>query len=78
MHGAKDEDVKPKNLILLEQAVHEKGGVVQSVIYPDTDHISIVKDLTWIGNDDAPVLKDAMQFISTIDERQSANINFSH
>ncbi len=71
--GEKDDIVKRTNLDLLEKAIHEKGGTVQSIIYPDTDHINILGDLTWVGHENAPIRKDLTQFINKINNASAAH-----
>jgi acetyl esterase/lipase len=69
LRGREDTVVKPLNLDHLQQAIHERGGYVESFTYPHTGHIDILGDLTWLGNSNAPVRTDISKFIETIDAR---------
>lgn len=71
--GQDDSVVKRINLDKLEQSVHEKGGEVRSILYPDTGHIDILGDLTWLGNSTAPVRRDIVSYINEIDAREAIN-----
>jgi len=62
LYGADDTTVKPINLERLQQSIRDKGGVVKSIIYPDTDHISILVSLSWLKSNDAPALTDMVSF----------------
>jgi acetyl esterase/lipase len=67
LHGQDDKTVQLSNLNQLEAITRQKGGYVQSIIYPNTSHVDILADLTWIGNSDAPVRQDIKNFIAGID-----------
>jgi len=73
LRGSEDATVKPLNLDRLEQAIRERGGYVQSITYPHTDHVDILGDLTWLGNSHAPVRSDITKYIHTIDGRTVTN-----
>jgi dipeptidyl aminopeptidase/acylaminoacyl peptidase len=67
LQGDEDDAVKRTNLVQLENAIREKGGYIQDIIYPNTGHIGILGDFTWLGNSDAQIRRDIMQFIQAID-----------
>lgn len=67
-YGASDTTVGLFNLTLLEQAIKAKGGAVETALYPNVAHISIISDFAWIGGD-SPVVKDALSFL----KRNEAN-----
>ena len=67
LYGAADTDVAPYNLERLQRRIKAAGGRVESIIYPDTDHIDILLALSWLKSDDAPVLADMIKFFKSTD-----------
>ncbi len=60
--GAKDTAVWRRNIDLLEAEIKKKNGSVETIIYPEVDHVGIVASLTWFLRGKAPVLKDVTNF----------------
>lgn len=61
--GKKDQSVGQFNMDKLAQRVKIKGGCVETKIYPGTDHVWILGDLTWIGNNKHGILKDWIAYL---------------
>ncbi len=62
LHGAKDTTVKPFNYERVEAAIREKGGVVESKLYPSFDHVGILTALSWIKDRSDTVAGDIDSF----------------
>lgn len=77
LHGQDDNTVQLSNLTQLEAVTHQNGGYVHSIIYPNTGHVDILADLTWVGNSDAPVRQDIKNFIAVIDAGRITQVNRS-
>ena len=69
MWGDKDKAVGRFNLDQLKKAIDEKGGYVQTRIYPDVDHVWLVGSLSWLGKNKAPALKDMTAFFESTTKR---------
>jgi acetyl esterase/lipase len=65
LHGGKDKSVSPRNSKKLAQAVQERGGHAQVVMYPWLNHTRTVGGLatrlTWLLG---PVLEDCVGFVN--------------
>jgi acetyl esterase/lipase len=66
LYGDADTTVKRFNLDRLEARIHEKGGAVQTIIYPGTDHLWIVGALGWAGFRGPPVAADVAEFFASL------------
>jgi acetyl esterase/lipase len=66
LYGDADTAVMRYNLDRLESRIHEKGGVVKSIIYPGVDHTWIVGALSWINFRGPPVIGDITAFFDGI------------
>jgi acetyl esterase/lipase len=66
LYGDADTAVRRYNLDRLEGLIHEKGGVVKSIIYPGVDHTWIVGALSWINFRGPPVIGDITAFFNGI------------
>jgi dienelactone hydrolase len=64
LHGADDTTVKRINLDKLQSRIVNKGGMVRSIIYPDTDHTDILLGLSWLKANKAPVVNDMVDFFN--------------
>ncbi len=62
LHGADDVDVIQRNLNRLKAKIDDRGGVVESNIYPGIDHKEIIGALSWVWQDKAPVRDDMIDF----------------
>ncbi|PZO82323.1 MAG: esterase, partial [Micavibrio aeruginosavorus] len=62
LHGGDDEDVIQRNLDRLKARIEEKGGIVETRIYPGIDHKEIVGALSWVWQNKAPVREDMTNF----------------
>ena len=62
LHGRKDQHVIVRNLERLRDKIKEKGGIVETKIYPDLDHIQIIGALSWIWHDRSTVGTDIISF----------------
>lgn len=62
LHGADDKDVIQRNLNRLRDKIEEKGGIVETKIYPGIDHKEIVGALSWVWQNKAPVRDDMIEF----------------
>lgn len=69
LHGKEDESVRLSNLEKLAAGIKAKNGSVQTKIYDDLDHVDMVKVMTWLFNDKAPVAEDIDGFIKQITNR---------
>ena len=49
LYGDADTTVRRYNLDRLEAKIQEKGGAVNNIIYPGTDHLRIVGALGWLN-----------------------------
>ncbi len=63
LYGDADKAVGRFNLERLVARIHEKGGCVKSIIYPDVDHTKIVGAFSWIIK--SPVMDDVVTFMRT-------------
>lgn len=63
LYGDADIDVGRFNLDQLQDKIKEKGGAVESIIYPGIDHVWIVASLAWFGQHRAPVAQDMAAFL---------------
>lgn len=59
LHGANDTTVGLFNLTLLEKAIKDKGGMVETKLYPGIAHIGIIGDFAWIARDSV-IVKDTL------------------
>jgi len=62
LHGGDDKDVIQRNLDRLKAKIDDKGGIVETKIYPGIDHKEIVGALSWVWQDKAPVSQDMVEF----------------
>lgn len=62
--GGDDTTVRPGNTVRLARRIAEKGGRVQSRIYPGVAHIGILIAITPLFERRAPVLADIAAFIA--------------
>jgi len=67
LHGADDRLVYQSNLDKLAARIHEKGGSVETKIYPGLDHVEIIADLTWIAKK-RTVREDMLAFFKKHDQ----------
>ena len=65
LYGDEDRAVKYANLWKLEQRIMQRGGCVQSRIYPDVDHTGLVGALSWWNLQKIPVLDDITTFFDS-------------
>jgi len=63
LFGENDDTVKPFNAERLEAAIKQKQGEVQTIGYPDVNHIEIVGALSYFWRSKAPVRDDIVNFI---------------
>ncbi len=63
LHGAKDTTVKEYNLERLQSAIKQKGGQVDTKLYPDLDHTGIIASLTWLKDTRNVVRDDILAFL---------------
>lgn len=64
LHGEKDEIVEVEQTYLFEKDIKAKGGEVEIHVYPDKDHLNIMGDVTWIGQDkEERVFSDILAFM---------------
>lgn len=62
--GEDDTTVYLSNLEKLQKGIQDKNGEVQSKIYPDLDHVGIIKVLTWVYKNTASVENDILDFFA--------------
>jgi len=62
LYGDADKEVARYNLDRLVERIHQKGGCVQTIIYPGVTHIGLVGAISDFGSD-APVIDDTVDFI---------------
>ena len=65
LHGGQDEVVNVTNLEKLKRGIKDQNGRVETKIYPELDHVDMVKVMTWIYRDKATVVDDIDAFIKT-------------
>lgn len=65
LHGADDTTVIQRNLNRLRDKIGQKGGAVETKIYPGIDHKEIVGALSWVWHDKAPVGDDMIAFFES-------------
>ncbi len=63
--GDEDEAVGKFNLDRLMEKIKETGGIGQSIIYPERDHIDLMRDFTWVSFSKPYVLPDILRFMET-------------
>lgn len=61
--GDSDEDVLPRNSIILDTRLRQLGSPVESHIYPKIDHIDIMLSLAYRFRDKTTLREDIRQFI---------------
>jgi acetyl esterase/lipase len=69
LHGQEDKTVILRNLRRLEQKIEDKGGIVETKIYPGIDHKDIIGALSWVYDQKAPVRDDMARFFEKHRER---------
>ncbi|WGL15393.1 alpha/beta hydrolase [Microbulbifer bruguierae] len=62
LHGADDEQVIQRNLNRLRAKIEATGGIVETRLYEEVDHIDIIGALSWVLKDKAPVKNDMLMF----------------
>ncbi len=62
--GDKDQYVGKFNMDKLSERIKAKGGCVETKVYSDTDHIWLLGDLSWIGNNKRGVLKNWTNYLN--------------
>lgn len=62
LHGDEDKDVVLSNLTRLKDEIDDKGGIVETKIYPGFDHIKILAAFSWVWKDKASVAEDINTF----------------
>ena len=70
LHGKKDEIVKANQSFFLQEKIQSKGGEAKVISYDDIDHIQIMTELSWVGQDKASVLEDIDQFIQDMENNK--------
>jgi len=64
--GTADQTVNPRNTERLAARIREKGGPVQSKLYPGIGHIGILTAFAPLFQGRAPVLEDVWRFIAAM------------
>jgi dienelactone hydrolase len=62
MWGDKDTVVKITDMQNLSTAIHQKNACVKTEIYPGINHAWLVGSLSWLGDRDATILPDMVDF----------------
>lgn len=62
LYGAQDDLVAQFNLDRLKAKIGEEGGDVESIIYPEFDHIDLVTVLSWVKDKKNRVASDIDRF----------------
>ena len=62
LYGDDDTVVKRYNLDKLEARIAERGGCVRSIIYPSVSHSGLLRALSWLSLNSAPVVDDITAF----------------
>lgn len=60
--GAEDKLVYRRNIDLLAQKIQDKGGQVDTIIYPTANHFSLIVSQTWFIKDKDNVAQDIIKF----------------
>ncbi|MGY6646395.1 MAG: alpha/beta hydrolase [Salinarimonas sp.] len=68
LHGDADQTVERYNLERLANMIEDRGGRVESTIYPELDHIEILGALSWFWRNKAPVLDDISEYFMGLAE----------
>ncbi len=66
LHGETDTAVKLRNLERLRDRIRDQGGIVETLVYPKTDHTWIVGALSWLNFRGPPVLDDMLAFFARV------------
>jgi acetyl esterase/lipase len=77
LHGGRDDVVGQFNMEKVKEAVEDKGGVVETHLYPDLDHIDIVAAFSWIYSDKASVAGDIDRFFRRIRPQRIKKITYN-
>ena len=62
LHGSNDQQVKIANLEKLERKINAEGGAVSTKIYPDLDHVDLIRDFTWLDVSGVDIPRDVDTF----------------
>lgn len=69
LHGADDTQVIQRNLNRLRDKIESTGGIVETRVYDNIDHIEIIGSLSWLLKDRAPVKRDMLNFFEMYSEK---------
>lgn len=73
--GDSDEDVLPRNSIILDTRLKQLGSPVETHIYPKIDHIDIMLSLAYRFRDKTPLREDIRQFIEAKKKKSEGPAN---
>jgi acetyl esterase/lipase len=62
LYGQKDDSVKPYNLERLAKRIHDNGGSVKVITYPDLGHVGIISTYSDLGPKSS-VVDDMVKFL---------------
>ncbi len=65
IHGKLDDVCEVKNATSLAAAIHEHGGKVDTIIYPDRAHAGVCMAFAWTCRYLAPTLDDVVKYVET-------------
>lgn len=65
--GASDKIVGKQNMDLLATKIREKGGVVETEVFPDMGHIGIMANLTWLSSNQPSVMQTMVTFFKSLE-----------
>ncbi|MBY0355427.1 MAG: alpha/beta hydrolase [Rickettsiales bacterium] len=65
LHGEEDDTVGSFNQAHLAEAITQKHGVVKTILYPKTDHYSIISTFVAWDNGSTPIVKDMVSFFQS-------------
>lgn len=68
LHGNSDQTVERYNLERLANTIEAQGGQVETIIYPELDHVEIIGALSWFWRKKAPVLDDISEYFMDLAE----------
>jgi acetyl esterase/lipase len=60
--GEKDEIVYRRNLDLFSAAIRQKNGRVETLLYPEMNHVDMVKNMMWMIPSDISIVDDVTLF----------------
>ncbi len=61
--GEQDQIVYRRNIDLFSDSIRQNNGIVQTKLYPDMNHVDMVKNMMWMIPSDSSIADDIIQFL---------------